>query len=64
MQDGVVGRFKEELTHLTITYVGKQTDMAKVKWLWHETRNLKAVGSNPSAVYWMDILSHCLLEKL
>ena len=29
-----------------------------VEWLWEETHALKAVGLNPSAVYWMDIFSH------
>ena len=27
-------------------------------WLWDETHLLKAVGSNPITIYWMDIFSH------
>ena len=29
---------------------------ALVKWLWEETHIPKVVGSNPSAVYWMDMI--------
>ena len=28
-----------------------------------ETHDLKVVGSNPSAVYWMDIFSHYFLKN-
>ena len=40
---------------------------ALIKWLWEETHVLKVVGSNPAAVYWMDMtfftLICCLFEK-
>ena len=29
--------------------------------LWEETHVTKVEGSNPSAVYWMDIISHIML---
>ena len=28
------------------------------------THTRKVVGSNPSAVYWMDIFSHCFVVKM
>ena len=28
-----------------------------VWWLWDESQNLKVVGSNPSIIYWMDIIT-------
>ena len=31
---------------------------ALVQWLWEETHNLKVVGSNPGAVYWLYIFSY------
>ena len=33
-------------------------------WLWDETHVVKVVGSNPSAVYWMDISDINLLQKV
>ena len=32
-----------------------------VQWLWEETHVPKAMGSNPSGVYWMDIFHINLL---
>ena len=37
---------------------------ALVQWLWEETRVTKVVGSNPSAVYWIDIFSHLFVVKI
>ena len=34
---------------------------ALVEWLWEETHMMKVVGSNPSAIYWMDIFHINLL---
>ena len=37
---------------------------ALVLWLWEVTHVWKAVGSNPSAVYWMNIFSHWFVVKI
>ena len=37
---------------------------ALVKWLWEKTHVLKVVGSNPSAVSWMDIFSQIFVVKI
>ena len=36
---------------------------ALVYWLLEETRVPKVVGSNPSAVYWIDIFSNLFVVK-
>ena len=39
------------------SYIGQEPWILTTR-LWEETHVLKIVGSNPSAVYWMDIFSH------
>ena len=34
------------------------------KWLWEETRVQKVVSSNPSTIYWMDIISRKFVVKI
>ena len=41
--------------------INKKTAGALVKWLWVTTHVRKVVGSNPSAIYWMDIFHIDLL---
>ena len=37
---------------------------ALVKWLWVMTYVQEVVGSNPNALYWMDIFSYWFVAKI
>ena len=61
---GLLMFFKADLKHFLIRHtLHFSREGALVLLLWEKTHVLTVMGSNPSAVYWMDIFSHKFVVK-